>query len=67
MDGIWPSVFILLALVGLVWLIIRALGTRDADGPSPSSGARHTSSRTPGGHSAESEEALRARGVLPKR
>jgi hypothetical protein len=61
------SVFLLMALAVFVWLVVRALRTRDADAPRESLETTRVCPSTPGMHDIDSEAALRARGEIPRR
>ena len=67
MDSVWVSVVIFVILAALVWLMVRALRTRDAGAPPESLETTRVASRTPGMHDIDNEQSLRARGILPPR
>ncbi len=65
MNGPWMAAGLLLMVGVFIWLIIRALGTREAGAPRETFEAVRVTGHSPGMHSIDSESALRARGVLP--
>ena len=67
MNSPWMAMG-LLALVGMfVWFAVLALRTRDAGAPRETFEAARVGGHVPGMHSIDSEESLRARGLLPPR
>ncbi len=67
MGDIWISVIVLTVIGALVWLVVKALRTRDAGSPPSSMETTRVMGHTPGMHWIDSEEALRARDELPPR
>ena len=65
MDTPWIAIVLAALVVVFVWLVLRALRNREA-GQATSMEAARVMGHTPGMHSIESEDALRARGKLPK-
>jgi hypothetical protein len=66
MDSIWLSVVICALLAAIAVLAFFVLRTRDATTGHSAPEAKHVYGHTPGAHSIDSEESLRARGQLPK-
>ena len=67
MSDIWLSVIPLVLIGGLIWLIVKALRTRDAGGPRSSMETKRVMGHSPGMHWIDSEDALRALDELPRR
>jgi hypothetical protein len=66
MDSVWLSVVIFGLLCAIALLAVYVLRTRDATTGHSAPEAKHVFGHTPGAHSIDSEESLRARGQIPK-